>query len=326
MASRKLRYYIKKRKRPVLTEDGRRAITVSNKMRFCEQLQPKVKANQGTVRWHKKRIISIPSSLVKKAVNCTDEFTKYYETVELYSIGSAVEASLLKVFDNTIRPGHQIISTENPWLSATPDGFMRQNNCPVEIKTAQKGSVRAIIMKHYHQLQFTMYCAGSNKLLLIVYVIGKHISANYVSRDPLFISNCLPRLEYSFYKHIFLNCDDKLQIMLYTELQDRKLLKFVKSLDKEPDKNIIKKVIIDECVTMSLIKNLTNNDIDKGRNVTVVESRTKLENGAFYLCRNKYQNIKITKPHREEVQVLLDKLRNMITKIDDTIKNQKFDA
>lgn len=128
MGKRKSRYYICKRRKATLTERGRCRIILSNRIRNLSKQPSNNCNNQGTSRWLRKREKTIPSSLVRKAVNGTDTYLGFYDITNYYSLGIAVEEILVEILGNQISKGKQIISPEYPWLSATPDGFCSKTN------------------------------------------------------------------------------------------------------------------------------------------------------------------------------------------------------
>lgn len=97
----------------------------------------------------------------------SNDFLRHCEVINFYSAGIAIEEIVLELLKGRIIPGPQIFSMESPYISATPDGFMSNEGIPVEIKTKQHGSINDVIRLHYHQIQFIMYCANSNTLILM---------------------------------------------------------------------------------------------------------------------------------------------------------------
>ncbi len=281
MASRKNRYYIKKRAKPNLTEEGRQSIKISNKNRSFQNSISSVRVNQGTLRWHARRTKTTPSSLVKKAVNCCEEFIKYYDVQNTFSIGHAIESSLCKLFSDILTPGYQIISKDHTWLSATPDCYMKKNGLPVEIKTAEKGSIKEIISKHYHQLQFSMVCSNSDMIIVIVYIINKQFEVLKLRRDQPFINKCLPRLEYSYYTYIF-GCNNEFVDKKINKLvENKRYLRYINTLSEIPHRTIITKSIVYHIITDYFLEKITKDGIQRSRNRTVIKNTCNtIENGA----------------------------------------------
>lgn len=151
MARRKDKYYVPKRRKVELTDNSRYLIAFNNKIRSLIKGPLKVSYKQDSYQWRVKRINTIPGSLVRKAVNCKDTFLKIFGTENGINIGHIAEEVLLSLFRVHIKKGSQIIAQDNPWLSATPDGFCNYTQLPIEIKTSLKGGVKEIITKHYYQ-------------------------------------------------------------------------------------------------------------------------------------------------------------------------------
>ena len=172
-------------------------------MRIFKNIQHRSINYAHTQQWYNLRQITIPSSLIRKAVSGSGKFLQYYETIDVYSAGVAIESVVLDLFKNQIEKGKQIFAKITPYISAPPDGFLIRDNTPVEIKTKLHGSLDNVIRLHYHQIQFTMYCAGSNKLILIVYIINQNFDIVEVKRDEAFIQHYLPRVNYACFPFLF---------------------------------------------------------------------------------------------------------------------------
>lgn len=95
---------------PLWNKERHRSLVFRNKMRVFRDIQAKPAAQVHTVNWHNLRQLTIPSSLVRKAVSGSENFLRYYETVDVYSIGTAIEAVVLSIFGDLIAEGKQIFS------------------------------------------------------------------------------------------------------------------------------------------------------------------------------------------------------------------------
>lgn len=73
---------------------------------------------------------------------------------------------------------------------------------PVEVKTKNKGCAKDVISDHYYQLQFTMFCAESDSMIIIVYLLDKQFYVLELFRDNYFIDVCLPLLDFAFYTNL----------------------------------------------------------------------------------------------------------------------------
>lgn len=102
MATRKSRYYTHKRKKIQLTTAGCQSIFFHNRIRSLKCGPKKINYRQGSQRWLTKRCLTIPSSLVKKAVSCNGNYLDYYETFDYYSLGAAIAESLLNIFNKYV--------------------------------------------------------------------------------------------------------------------------------------------------------------------------------------------------------------------------------
>lgn len=145
--------------------------------------------------------LTIPSSIVRKAVSGNPEFLYYYDAMPVYSSGIAIEIILIELLRESIGKGFQLFSTSDPWISCPPDGFHKRMRFPIEIKI--KGSLFDVIRTHYHQLQINIHCSGSDKILLIVYIFSGQFYVIELEKDIQFLNACLPLLEFAFYKHVF---------------------------------------------------------------------------------------------------------------------------
>lgn len=203
MVKLKESYYKKKRPLPSWSQDRKNRLIFENIMKKYRILPKKQPGEGYSHQWYILRKLSIPSSLIRKALSGTDNFLSYYEAFDYYSPGIAIEMVILTIFDNIIMKGYQRFSKLTPWISCTPDGFLRSNNQPVEIKTRNSGSLDELIRTHYHQLQFNIYCCNSEFITLIAYIFDMSFYVVDLKRDENFFNNCLPMLEFSFFKYLF---------------------------------------------------------------------------------------------------------------------------
>lgn len=203
MAKGKTRYYKKKRPLPKWSINRKKQLIFRNKSNRYFSNTNKRKSEQQTNNWKNQRQNTIRSSIVSRACNLTENLVDYYHVVNCYTSGRGIEEVVLKVLSDVVRPGHQIFCSTVNWLSATPDGFTKDGDIPVEVKTCAIGNVRDVILKNYHQLQFSILCADKPKIILISYIFSnKCLDIVEVYRDQSFIESCLLFLEYAFFKYV----------------------------------------------------------------------------------------------------------------------------
>lgn len=192
MGKGKTDYGKRKHLLPEWNENRQKCLVFNNKMKIYKTIHQKATAQQYSYNWYKYRKVSIPSSLIRKAVGGSESFLRHYEIMEMYSAGIAVEAVLLALFKDKISSGLQTFSSLFPYISASPDRFIKGEGIPVEIKTKEKGSLEDIVRLHYHQIQFTMFCGEKDRLLLIAYIYNQMFDIVEIQRDQPFIDYCLP--------------------------------------------------------------------------------------------------------------------------------------
>lgn len=91
MGKRKDTYYVKKRKQVGRLNNRNNNVTIRNVIRSLISKPKKVEYGQDSISWKRKRSTTIPSSLIRKAMNGSDKFLDHYEANPNYSIGSAIE-------------------------------------------------------------------------------------------------------------------------------------------------------------------------------------------------------------------------------------------
>ena len=113
MAKRKLKYYKKARLLPKWNDMRRIETVFNNKMMKYSNIERLKYIDGHDVSQYRLRYHTIPSSLIKKAITCNDHFRYYYDIIDVYSAGIAVEQVVLSLFTDLISKGTQVFSRKN---------------------------------------------------------------------------------------------------------------------------------------------------------------------------------------------------------------------
>lgn len=155
--------------------------------------------------WCQERFYRISASLIRRAVSCTGSYLQHNDgRPNDLTWGHSVERFVQYLLKDDFKKIGLVVHPRNQWICCSPDGYWLPENIPIEIKAkhnAGTSAIQQVISENYHQLQFTMYCCKSLKLLLIVYVKDFGFRVAIVIRDKPFIKKCLPKLEYTFFNH-----------------------------------------------------------------------------------------------------------------------------
>lgn len=197
---------------------------------------------QRTQQWENERRVRIPSSLVQRAVSCTDSYLDYYGGSFCENdIGHLIEAKIIEAISSEATQTGLIVHPNFQWLRCSPNGFRKSDSIPIEVKTTQSvRPIRDVIITNYHQLQFELFCCQTDKIILIYYS-NQQLKFAFVYRDDLFISKCLSKLKWVFVVHHLRN--------LTKRASEGDLLQAVKRFNgfsdistAEVDKKTIKKI------------------------------------------------------------------------------------
>lgn len=120
-----------------------------------------------------------------------------------YDIGVLVEKTLVESLKKHLKPGLFVIHPQYQWLCASLDGYYDPLDIPLEVKyNIAKKPLENVIAKHYHQLQYIMYCCEKENILLLVFD-DKEIIPLIVDIDWHFIHMTLLKLRVAFIEHMF---------------------------------------------------------------------------------------------------------------------------
>lgn len=284
MGRRKERYAKPKPKLPKWTERRRSNLICMNMYRKMLGLYGREQYRGKRVSSYYLRTETIPSSLIRKAMNAKENFMDHYETHYCYSPGIACEEALITMFAAIIAPGFQVISKDTPFLSATPDGFCKESNIPIEIKTSENKDCGNMMRFHYHQFQFIMYCTNSRYMYVILYQMKVDFKFFRMERDQNFICECLRIIEYSYFRCVF-NANERVNLHdLDSWCRQNAVLKYCDTLLEKPTKKRIKKEIRFNDETEIFLKMITVEDIDAAKYKKKLKSTNSYLKGEFQLC------------------------------------------
>jgi hypothetical protein len=308
MRNQKLSYFTKKRKLPTWNTQRRNDLIVRNKIKRFVNKKYKEPAEQGTDKWIIQRNITIPSSLVRKAIGSSDKFLEYYETGPVNTLGMLIEDIFLYFFRSKLKKGHQIFNSKRLWLSATPDAFRISDNIPVEIKTKIKGKVLDVIKAHYHQLQLSIYCADSDRIIVIIYLLNNQFSVLELFRDDHFINECLPRLDFAFYQYIA-EIDSNLIDSHFKKIKaiEGAVIEENSSINIEKRKRIIKNISFKD-VNNDYLCDLKKSELEEKRYYYAEESTKMSEITIWYASDEIYERKIVKKEYQKEIQEMIDYL------------------
>lgn len=156
-----------------------------------------------SLEWIEERETRIPASLVRRAVTMTEAFITHYGGCPMEEgPGHKVEALLLRYIPVFLKKTGMWVHPEYQWLSCSPDGIYLQKGIPIEVKCKMNVNVDylEVVRDNYHQMQFTMFCTRTHEELVII--VSDRIHCYLLQRDDKFINACLPRLAYSFTRHL----------------------------------------------------------------------------------------------------------------------------
>lgn len=214
-------------------------------------------------------------------------------------------------------------SKTHPWISATTDGYIIFDNTPIEIKTANKGNVDQLLRKHYHQLNYTMHCAASNYIIVIVYIFENEFRILRVEKDKKFISRTIRHLERTYIRYFYDFTSESFKIPTNEdddELSPDSLYHLLKPLKKE---RFNKYDLRYEDITKSFISKITLEDFNSGKSKTITEYEQEEKNTLNILAENSVISKKVMKevPHRKEVHLFIEfvmmKYYGKVTKLED---------
>lgn len=147
----------------------------------------------GTDQWCEERKIRISASIVRRAMSMTNNYLNYIKGKPQTHIGVSIEMTIIENLPSYLFRTGIWVREDHQWLMATPDGFHKSLNIPVEVKYNWKGTpLKQVMKKHYPQLQLQMFCTNKQQLLLIVY--DGMLSTTIVQRDESYINKLLYRL------------------------------------------------------------------------------------------------------------------------------------
>ncbi|CAI5685839.1 unnamed protein product [Oreochromis niloticus] len=202
----------------------------------AEQLQEETKEQSASDLWHNCRKIRLTASSAKKVpVRATTKNDKFLSEHMYPSFRGNYETNYGK--ENEVRACHQlkeqgmnirhmgsVISIQEPWLSASPDGVIDSDvlleiKCPVptypsltEQLTQKCSDIKLVdgelqLQKtgsrgYYMQVQLTMFCTGLKTATLVIWTPSEQVSFT-VQYDEAFVKEQVKRLR-GFYFSYFL--------------------------------------------------------------------------------------------------------------------------
>lgn len=180
------------------------------------------------------------------------------------------------------------------------------DNKPVEIKIKYNGDINDVIRTYYHQLQFIIHCAKTDSLILCIYFVDKGFSVVEVLRDENFIQICLPKLEYTFYQHLFRYEDTISKADIETLNGEYHIFRQINTIKTPPLKLIAKKNVKYFEKTEKFLSYIDTSVIDESRYRYVEERVMCCNKGEWTLSKGHTKGIIKKEKHRQEAQVFID--------------------
>lgn len=164
-----------------------------------------------------------------------------------------------------------------------------------------------------------MPCYGISSILVFIYLINQGFSVVSLNRDQKFIDHLLPRLEYSYFKHLF-----NKENWISNEELDKYLIKYnafkvLSILNQMPELKRCNKLLEYGIKTQDFLTDIRLEDLDIGRKRKVKRSTVIYKPGEFSLCKQKTEHKFYEEEHRNEVGEFISVIMNMIRKTDKAI-------
>lgn len=152
-------------------------------------------------------------------------------------------------------------------------------------------------------------------MCVMIYRVDYDFCVLKLSIDHEFVSNCMPALEYSYYKHMVMEEDAIANQSTLRKIKHLNLLKYVSTLESPPIKiRCAKAAVYNDC-TADFILNLSLEKIKSGLTRQVCEA-VNLDTKQFNnLNRVTFEYITIQKEHRPEVRRFVEILANTLVAI-----------